>query len=440
MSINSYLKSIEKFFLSRRVAVVLLIITLAFLLLSTRFPDVTTATGSPFFLILPLLIFLSILTCTLNRLRQRRIKPPDAAAFRFKKTLTINNGWDEARAVDYLVKKGWRYPHPLNRATTQGCPYKGEGGYMVMGKGGQGFWGSMVFHAGLLLMLTAAVITFATLFSAELLLTEGQAVPLGREGFLRAGRDPLWPVRMPEGEIVLERFKAVYEKEKFPVDYTATVMVKDNKGERFIDVKVNDPLYLGDLQYTIYRYGYAPGFLIKDGKGDVLFDGYVSLRLMDNTEDFFEIPGTDMTVYVRFFPDLVMTEDGPVSRSRVPNNPHFGLRIKKVIGEPGKGKMVKMGSSVEMEGLSIMPSELRYWAYFVVVRDSGKPILFVSIVLMTVGLIIRFIYHEKWLMIRYDATEGGRHNLEVSGFSRYFPGLFESEVEGIADWIGREKC
>lgn len=412
-------QSVVKLFLSRRVAVILLTATLLLLVLSTRLKNISDLTTSPFFLVLPLLIFISTLLCTVNRIRTRKAKPPDASAFRIKRNVAAAN----ADAVPgYLKGRGW-------------VPVAGSGESTVFIKGGKGFWGSMVFHAGLLLMFAAAAITSATLFSAEVLLQEGLPLPLGREGFLKVWREPLVPMRFQEGEMVLDRFEAVYKDERFPVDYVARVRIKGPDSESTSDVRVNAPLNLGEIQYTMDRYGFSPGFLIKDRTGNVLFDGYVSLVLMGGAEDSFEVPGTDAVLLVRLFPDFVMTEEGPSTRSRIPSNPVFGLRIKR--GErAGTGRLVKMGEEVEIDGLRISPNDLKYWAHFGVARDAGRHVFAASFMLIVAGLVSRFLYHERWLKVSHAETPDG-YQLDVSGYSRYFPALFEGEVERTADEIAR---
>lgn len=414
-------KQIERFFLSRRVAVLLLITTFALLILSVRLRGAAELTSSPFFQILPLLIFASTLLCTLSRLKARRSRAQGPRSYNIFKNAPIGGKWQVGNAESTLLKMGWK-------------KVEGRDGCIVAAKGGSGFWGSIVFHAGILLMLTAGAMTFFTSFGGEVLLTQGLPTPLGREGLLKIWREPLWPVTMPDGEVTLEKFDAVYEDERFPVDYVARVKIEDRNGLRFVNTGVNDPLILGQLQYTLDSYGFAPGFLIKDGTGKVVFDGYVSLVLLDGTEDHFEIPGTGGTLYVRFFPDFVKGNGKAATRSRMLKNPVLGLRMEKGGMESERGKLVRLGDTAEIGGFEISPYEVRYWVHFGVARDFGRPVILVSIILMAGGLVVRFLYYERWLRVERTGNDA-----MVSGYSRYFPALFEGEVERITDEIGREK-
>lgn len=414
MPLNITLKQIERFFLSRRVAVVLLVATLSILVFSTRFGRITTITTSLYFLVLPLLIFASIFFCTLNRVRTRSARVPAVSAFQVKRVIDLGPQHDITDVAEHLSRR-WTLVEKV------------EGGSLVLTTGKEGFWGSMLFHAGLLLMLIAATLTAVTLFSAELLLTQGLPLPLGREGFLKIWREPLIAPAFPDGEIALDEFKAVFKDERFPVDYVARVRVSDDSGERSADVRVNDPLKVGQIQYTLDNYGYAPEFTIKNKTGELIFEGYVSLVLRKENEDYFDIPGTDMRLFVRLFPDFVMTGTGPSTRSEELNNPVLGLRLTKGI-ETVRGKLLKMGKTVEIGDIQVAAGELRPWAHFGAARDMGQPVLFASIIIMTGGLLLRFYYYEKWLRVTLDNTR-----VEVAGYSRYFPALFKGEVERIAD-------
>lgn len=431
MLIRKLLNRAEQFFLSRQVAVVLFVLTLAPLFVAVRIEDASLITASPFFLILPAFIFLSVLLCTLNRLKGRRGKKPHRNAFTIKRNITLGSHGSGKALAGYFIRNGWVRP-PVMEREGKGHEAGGEAGEgaMVFMKGGEGFWGSVVFHAGLLVMFIATGVTAATLFNAEILLNEGVPTPLGREGLLRVFREPALPVKLPAGSITLEGFEATFENERFPVDYTAHLKIEDDDGVQRSECRVNSPLNLKGIQYTINRYGFSPGFRVEDESGKLLFDGFVTLIITDRKEDFFRVPDTDLIIEVVFFPDFYLKNGQPASRSNQPENPAFGIKVKNIIEkDAGRGKIVKMGESARIRDIVITPTELKYWAHFGISRDAGFPLLFLSFVLMSLGLTVRFIRYEKWLVV---TDENGTGAIELSAYSRYFPALFEAEVERIA--------
>lgn len=324
-------KDVVRFFLSRRVAIALLMLMAALLFVSTRYPELAV-TSSPYFLILPAFIFISISLCTVDR-------------------------------------------------------------FMKRGQKDIGFWGSMVFHAGLLTIISAAVVTRLTLFSGELLLAEGFPAPLGREGFIKIWDEPIGGIRLPEGVIALEYFKSIY-KGDFPVDHEAKVRLEMKGGTMEKTVRVNEPLMLDGLQYALNRYGFSSAFVVQSDKGEVLLDAFINLVIVDGGEDYFEVPGAGARVYVRFFPDFDMTKDGPVSKSRLPNNPVVAVKVT-TLGKESKYRLIKKGETAEVMGLRISFQDLRYWAHFLVSRDRGVPVFLAGFIVGVAGLMIRFLTMQK---------------------------------------------
>lgn len=421
MSIKSRLKKIERFFLSRKVAIALLILTLIPLVISTRLDQIGAVVSSPLFLLLPIFIFISVFLCTLNRLKVERGRQPKDASFKFKTTLSVEGGCDQDRIFSTLRSKSW-------------MEFRRDEEETIFRKGGIGFWGSMVFHLGLLMILLSGTVTSATLFNAEILVTEGRPQAMGKEGLLNISREPILPVSYPSGMMDLVAFRAEYDDDGFPVDYVASLNLINENEEISHDVRVNSPLKIDGIQYTMDFYGFAPGFIITNTAGELLFDGYVALRLLDEEEDFFRIPETDMVVYVRMFPDYFDNEGQPDTRSRIPNNPVYGLKLKQLTAiKAGPGKLLKRGKSVNLKDLNIKVEDYKYWVHFGLSRDMGQPLLFLSVILIVAGLSVRFINYEKWLKVRLVRAGSDRLDMEIAGYTKHFPALFEEEVVNIAD-------
>lgn len=349
------LKKGVNFFLSRRVAIILLTLMILQLMLSTQLPDLKSMnaedinfyreerpfayrfssilggegiTSSYFFLILPTFIFMSTLFCTINRLVKTKKK-------------------------------------------------------------GMSFWGSILFHAGLLIIIVASVVTMMTLFEGEFLLTEGYTYSLGRDGYLKVSREPMTGIELPKGTITMTRYRNIYHGE-VPIDHEATVMLEREGNREIRFIKVNEPLQIDDIHYTLNRYGFAPAFVIRDDKNTLLLDAFVNLEVVAGKEDSFEIPGKNIRIVVRFFPDFEMTKDGPVNKSRLPNNPVAAVKV--VNGDiETKFRHVGIGNEVEMMGLKITFPELKYWAHVLVNRDRGEPLFFLGFILAVGGLIVRFL-------------------------------------------------
>lgn len=450
------MKSLWRLFISRRFAVALLIIMVGLLILAILLPDpafltpeeanllkeqrpflykitevlgIQAITASPFFLILPFLIFISTTICTSTRLNTRlkgKAFGIEGKVFKIDKEVVIKDGVDAAKSKLFATFKGSRWK--VREVFKEGMPM------LTAQRGSLGFWGSMVFHLGLLITLLAAMVTSLTLFTGEMLLTQGYPNTSKEEGFLKVWRRPLIRVKLPDARLTLEGFKAVFEEERFPVDYIASVRVEEKDSSSFLkDIRVNDPLEYYGFQYNIDRYGFAPAFVIKNKEGAVLFEGDINLVLLGGQEDSFLIPDTDYGVVARFYPDFVMTEGGPRTKSDIPNNPVFSLKLTREGITVSEG-LLPMGKDVEIEDIKISFTGFKYWIHILVSRDWGTPVLFTGLVLLVAGLIIRVIFYEKRLNMAVEAmTEGCR--VKVSGHTKYFPAFFEREMERLITQI-----
>lgn len=451
------MRRIWNIFISRRFAVSLLIIMVGLLLIATFLPFISVLspedirilkeqrpflyklaeifgveglTSSQFFLILPFLIFTSIAICTWTRLRARLRgagSEYEGKIFRISKEVNIGAGIETIRPKLFEMLKGakWKVREGLRDETPS-----------IIARGsGFGFWGSMLFHLGLLTVLVATIVTGLTLFTGEMLLTEGYPNPMKEEGFLRIWRRPLIGVTLPDAVITLEEFKAVF-KDRKPVDYVASVRVAEKDGSSFLkDIRVNDPLKYSGLQYNIDKYGFTPAFVIKDKDNTVLFEGEINLVLIGGTEDSFKIPDTDMAIVVRFYPDFVMTKDGPRTKSDMPNNPVFTLNLTREDISVGGG-LLYLGKEVEVEDIKIAFTGLKYWSHLLISRDWGGVVLFIGIIFLVAGLIVRVIVYERGLNISLKATEEGCI-VNVSGFTKYFPAAFEREIKQLIAQISK---
>lgn len=440
-----------RIFISRRFAVSLLIIAAGLFLLSAFLPYISVLspeeirtlkeqrpylyriaevlsvqgiTSSPVFLILPILVFISTLVCTSTRLSVRLKRGEgeiEGKVFKVAQDIIAPGNVEGLRIKFLEAFKGSRWN--IREASKQGVAS------IITSKGSLGFWGSMIFHLGLLLTLLSTLVTALTLFSGEMLLTEGYPNPLKEEGFLKVWRRPFMGVRLPEGSINLENFKAVF-KDRKPVDYIATVLVKEKDGSSFLkDIRVNDPLQYYGLQYNIDKYGFAPSFVIKDRDGKILFDGDINLALIGGKEDTFQIPDTDYGIVVRFYPDFVMTNGGPRTKSDIPNNPVFTLSLTRENIAVG-GALLPMGKEVEAEDIKITFTGLKYWVHILISRDWGAIVLTIGLIFLAGGLIVRVLFYEKRVNITINEMAEGCM-VKVSGYTKYFPAFFEREIKEI---------
>ncbi len=416
--------------LSRKFAVELLVIMVVLLILGTSLPDISGMTpreaetlqaakpllfrisaalqlqsliASPYFLILPLLIFLSTAACTARRSRSGARKE---GGFLHEASGASDMGPEEIGAL--LASERWRVTR--------------SGGSVTADKGSFGFWGSIVFHLGLLLIFVAVVISSLTQFNAELLLTEGFPVRLGRDTFVKIYKGN-GLASLPPATVLLRKFTSEYENDVYEKDFAAHLLIDGKERE----VHVNRPADIGDFQIALHRFGFAPSFRITDSTGKEILNATINLVLAGGQEDSFRIPGTPYEVQARFFPDFATEGKRIGSRTPVPNNPVFLLRVTEQGRETGEG-LIGLNRTETIGGLTITFDGLNYWADMIVSRDYGLWFFAGSVFLIVLGLAVRFGLSDKQLVV--TAGEG---RISIRGWCKYYPMFFEDQVQRIID-------
>lgn len=391
--------------------------------LSERF-NVARVTRSPAFIAVTAFLFMSITICTLRRTKrflerlERGEETIDAASLHVSHVFDIAGKGDAEKKVREELK-----------AARWGLVEGGGVGRRVYyaRKGIHGFWGSAVFHGGMLLVLVGALFSAMTRFNGNLILAERFDMDPGE--VLKAVLDEdvnLFPVRY----MVMESFKPVYEG-NFPVDYTAWIAYKDEYGNlKRRGVKVNEPLRVGTYQFLLSRYGFAPRFVLKNEKGETLTDDVVVLVVITpDQEDSFQLLNGEFVARVRFFPDFYLdAKNGlPRTRSRAPMNPVFSVSIAKNGKDAARG-MVPIGGGLDLGKYRLEFTDLHYWAQFEVSRDRGMPFVTAGFFIIISGLVARLLLNEKniWVII-------SENNIGVGGRARYFPALFEEELKRLAE-------
>ena len=452
---SSPVGKIYRFLISRQFAVWSLMLLAAILIVSGALPNLSTLTEkefaelersrpilhwvssnmqmrelmrSPFFLIIPGAIWLSTALCMIRRLRRSEPSfrtPQRVGATDFPEVSGVSVDRSLASVAEQVAsvlrKRRWQTREISENGTIRHFAQKGA----------RGFWGSIVFHSSMLVLLLGIVASILGRFDAEMILTEGQTIPFNEDQMVRINGKGRYAPELPGTMVSLERFESRFAQGKYPVDYAAHLSLTDGPlSIRKDAVRVNQPLHHGRWQIFLHRYGYAPRFEIRDRSGTLLFDGFVNLVFTRTSQkDHFDVPSLPLRLEAEVVP-----EDGHkggllISQSPTPENPT--LRIRAIANGESIGEQeIPVGEAAEFGAYNIAFAELRHWAWFGVVYDPGYWLIVVAFTLCVAGLAHRFIFAEKWLNVKVEA-QGGGAVVSLAGHSRYFPALFEKEVEEI---------
>lgn len=382
---------------------------------------------TPFFAIVSGLLFLSTLACTLERCRTWfRSRVSDFAK---DKAFSFSTSVGSEQRPEVLGTQIKRILQSGNWKLGESSSGDEEG--MVAGdKGSSGFWGSIVFHVGLLFCFLAGPVTAMTAFRGEMLITEDQPLPLRTA--VSCDREKA-SLELPDVGVVIHDLKGIYFQGRYKSDFSGIMTIRERERSRDIPFAVNQPLELHGFQFSLHQYGFAPRVVL-ELQGMPSFDYYLNLRNPDEG-DWFELPG-GIKALVMFFPDFIREGTKIGSASQDPKNPVIMVKLFADGKEIFKG-LFKPGESMPMAGGKISVPDYKHWANLIVTREAGLHLAVAGFILVMLGLLVRFISNERRLEFQLIPLDTGTQ-VRVRGYSRYYPAFLEKEVQTIAQMLGKE--
>lgn len=383
---------------------------------------------SPLFILVSLFLFLSTLVCTVSRVNKwLKLK---ASEFSKDKAFSFSHEGHFDSEMETLVH---RIALILKRGRwDQGTESNGSTLTVTGHKGMSGFWGSVIFHAGLLICFLAPPVSLLTTFRGELVIPVGVQVRL-RDGFAsHAGKDPK---ALPDASVRVEDFRARYYEGRFKYDFGGNIIFRDGTREKTMAFAVNAPAFYEGYQFTLHEYGYSPHVVIRKAGKD-FFDYYVNLR-HPQEGDYFGLQEEGLRMLVMFFPDFVREGDTIGTKSQLPDNPMVMIKLVKGEGEVFRG-LFKPGEKQVVGEYEVSVPDFRHWVNLVVVQEAGIMVVIAGFALGLAGLLLRVLSNERSIeFVLMQRPEGVL--ITVRGYSRYYPAFLEKEVRGMAETLKEEQ-
>jgi cytochrome c biogenesis protein len=426
-----------------------------------------------------LLLFVSLIGCVIPRLRYHvtalRQPPPMTPARLSRLPVHMERTFaksavEPAAAIEdaarQLRRHGYRarvYQDPI-----QGASVSAERGYLRE-------TGNLLFHVALVGILFTTAIGGGFSYTGQRVVVEGQSFVNTRSAFdsFSAGRwfsgDMLGPF-----SLALDRFAVTYDETDVAAlgmvtDYTAAVSVT-RKGQTTSapgQIRVNEPLAVGDAQVYLLGNGYAPQITIKDATGSVVFSDAVPFLPQDtNLTSVGVVKAPDgmqqQVGMIGFFYPTQATAASGAFYSAYPDlvNPVLTLNVytgdlgldsgapKSVYSLDTSAMTAMAGATSGAPALQLRPGqvadlpsglgtveleEVKRFASFEVARDPTKAFILVFAVLILIGLAAGLFIPRRRVWVRATAHRGSLH-LEYAGLARGDdPGLYAA-VAAIADF------
>jgi len=328
--------------------------------------------------------------------------------------------------------------------------------------------GNIVFHFSLIGVLVFMAYGGMTKYGGQKIIVEGEGFAnnlVAYDSFTPGtyfSADDLQPF-----SLTLDSFDAVFDRESEthygqPLDYTAVMDVREGSGgelQRQI-LKVNQPLDIDGVRVYLVGNGYAPVVTIRDGAGDVAFQGPVVTRVFDNnygSQATIKVPDArpDQLGFVGFFlPSAVEDEEG-AAFSADPELLNPELQLNSYYGDLGLdtgrpqnvyvldtesltelnsrtnehgGIVLGQGETYELpEGRGTISFDgVRRYVGLDIHYDPGKWGVGVFAGTALLGLAISLFVRRRRVWVRAEADESGRTRVEYALLAR-------GEATGLRD-------
>lgn len=425
----NYFKVFYRFLISRDLAIILLII---FTLITTgnmvgwqniapleKKQSLLAGLLTYGFYISGLLLSINLLACSLQRIWQEIRGQKKWVVLKENYLLeTLND-----QAID-IVKQTIE-KHGYKKVESQGST-------VLYRKGYGGRWGSIVYHASLLIVVVGIFSLSQTRFEGTLFLTEGQSFSSSDQLMIANESEqeltPEFPFR-----ITLNKFQINYQGDS-AVQGAAIVRVEEmGRADRQEQIRINYPLEVQGIKFMLQNFDYAPRFVFTDEQGQAFFDSYVNLFLNNGELDFFQIPNAPFSLAVKFYPDARLQKGQPVNLSQNPVSPLFWVQLKggeNILGE----KYLRLNQPWQTPAGIIKVTDLSRFVQLMVTQEKGADLLLVGFALTFLGLIFRFSIVEKKIIL--DIVE--INFLKISGQAEYYQNIYKDEFANLVQQIEKD--
>lgn len=336
------------------------------------------------------LLAVNLTVCTVRRVVERRSISAESA--------TVPAELDDlARQAS---AEGWT----VSRATA---------GSVSLAKGRSGFWGSVVMHAGLVVIIVGGVATSLTAFRGQAVIAEGQTLVDEPAAY--------------ESVTVVPRIGPTYRGtrvtlESMTVEYANGVVVSAVARMRAVepggtitskDVRVNHPLDVGGKSWLLEDSGYVARVVVRVDEESAL---PLAVKLASETpygwQDDIVVPTPrgDVALSMAAAPRPVDRGEPTVTEKLAIRDPRLVLVVEHA-GKRWEGELAPGQTSGTVGGVTVVFEGLGLWSRFLVRGEPARWVTYTGFWLVVIGALWRFMVPEHRAAVRCSAE--GRAEVTV---------------------------
>ncbi len=373
-------------------------------------------------------LLLNIFLCTVKQVRKARtLEQSDITAGNSLKMTLIKRGRIDALVLSKLAVPGW------NRRVLADDT-------LLLRKNRFGYWGSVIFHTGLMLIMLGAFYDTFLGFQGSFGLMKGQFFNDTPAEYTDTRKGWFNREKGNEFRVFLHDIREEYIRQGVKAYGDFTLMVDGVAVKRGL-VSSSKPVTYKGLTFYKETFGYFTGISISSpaqkksahyriGLGTHI---YPSAETYTRTYDF---PGEPYRIYFNFLPDYNGNKSKPGTLSYKRKNPYLELHVyekstKRVLF---KG-LIRLGQKVVLKD----GSELRFhenipYFAFNVRKGYGYIPVYAGFLVATLGMTLFYWLTPKKIVIKVEMDAEASY-LVVYSYSHRFRESFKEEMEGIVHYI-----
>ena len=306
-----------------------------------------------------------------------------------------------------------------------------EGHEFIFTKNSISRWGSVIFHAGLLLVVISAILVLSYRSRGFVQLIEGDTFVGKESSFLVKSRGALAGEYNPGFYTFLSKLDHTYWEtgELKHLESSLTIVEDTEQAEK--KVSINNPLFIKDTNlYQSDDYGYTLSFVLKKLTGENVVSHFsidraanVRKRAVGRTD----YPLSPYIVEMKFMPDLE-------KKSFYLNKPIVYLNIAEGLNDVFSGLVIP-GDAIKIKDDILHFTGVRYWSGLIFVKNPGMSIAYIGFVIVIIGLVIMFLLPYKEIHLSFDPVTKA---YDISGKTRKYEAIFNEELDEIRGEIEKE--
>ena len=246
-------------------------------------------------------------------------------------------------------------------------------------------WGSVVFHAGMLIILLGFGVTSLWGMRGKVIIPEGVAVAFPADIFeVKKGA---WH-EYEEFKAGLNKFNLITEDRMISQVRGTVDFISGSGSERQV-IEINHPAKFTGYYWRSQDWGYS-AYLRVSKNNDIILNDYVNIASSGGRYfDTYNLPGTANMMKVEFYPG-VNSEGNPDNAAILPQNPGLSVTIDGP-GEMAVNALVLMGESALLGDYQIEFVDYRFWEQFDISKDPGEVFIYLGSIMAVFGLALRVL-------------------------------------------------